>query len=84
VESGDMAIIRGLLMRSDMLAAVSMHQLEQEITSGELRRLDVQLKQTTRPIGLIYRTACLHSAAADATMKVIRQVIHELPVDLFH
>lgn len=71
-------------MRSDMLAAVSMHQLEQEITSGELHRLDVQLKQTTRPIGLIYRTACLHSAVADATMKVIRQVIHELPVDLFH
>lgn len=82
VESGDMAIIRGLLMRSDMLAAVSMHQLEQEIASGELCRLDVQLKQTTRPIGLIYRTACLHSAVAEAAMNAIRQVINELPRDV--
>jgi LysR family transcriptional regulator of gallate degradation len=82
VESGDMAIIRGLLMRSDMLAAVSMHQLEQEIASGELCRLDVQLQQTTRPIGLIYRNACLHSAVAEAAMNAIRQVINELPRDV--
>lgn len=78
VESGDLAIIRGLLLRSDMLAAVSAHQLEHELASGELCRLDVQLKQTTRAIGLIYRNGALHSPAAQAMMTCIRQVTAQL------
>ena len=77
VESGDMAIIRGLLLRSDMLAAVSAHQLEQEIASGELCILPLELKQTTRAIGLTYRNGCLHSPVAQALMDVIRRVISE-------
>lgn len=78
VESGDLAIIRGLLLRSDMLAAVSAHQLEHELASGELCRLDVQLKQTARAIGLIYRNGALHSPAAQAMMACIRQVTRAL------
>ena len=77
VESGDLAIIRGLLLRSDMLAAVSAHQLEQEIASGELCVLPLQLRQTSRAIGLTYRTACLHAPAAQALMDSIRLVIRE-------
>jgi len=77
VESGDMAIIRGLLLRSDMLAAVSAHQLEQEIASGELCILPLQLNQTTRAIGLTYRNGCLHSPVAQALMDMIRRVIRE-------
>ncbi|WP_160107344.1 LysR family transcriptional regulator [Pseudomonas izuensis] len=77
VESADMAIIRGLLLRSDMLAAVSAHQLEQEIASGELCILPLELKQTTRAIGLTYRNGCLHSPVAQALMDVIRRVISE-------
>lgn len=77
VESGDMAIIRGLLLRSDMLAAVSAHQLEQEIASGELCILPLELKQTTRAIGLTYRNGCLHSPVAQALMEMIRRVIGE-------
>ncbi|MNT14886.1 HTH-type transcriptional regulator GbpR [compost metagenome] len=77
VESGDMAIIRGLLLRSDMLAAVSAHQLEQEIASGELCILPLELNQTTRAIGLTYRNGCLHSPVAQALMEMIRRVIRE-------
>ncbi len=77
VESGDMAIIRGLLLRSDMLAAVSAHQLEQEIASGELCILPLELNQTTRAIGLTYRNGCLHSPVALALMNMIRRVILE-------
>jgi LysR family transcriptional regulator of gallate degradation len=77
VESGDLAIIRGLLLRSNMLAAVSAHQLEQEIASGELCILPLELKQTTRAIGLTYRNGCLHSPVAQALMDMIRQVIRE-------
>ena len=79
VESGDMAIIRGLLLRSDMLAAVSAHQLEPEIASGELCILPLELRHTSRAIGLTSRTASLHSPVAKALMDVIRQVIQEQP-----
>ncbi|POF43296.1 LysR family transcriptional regulator [Pseudomonas laurylsulfativorans] len=77
VESADMAIIRGLLLRSDMLAAVSAHQLDQEIASGELCILPLELKQTTRAIGLTYRNGCLHSPVAQVLMDMIRRVIRE-------
>ncbi|MOA50900.1 LysR substrate binding domain protein [compost metagenome] len=77
MESGDLAIIRGLLLRSDMLAAVSAHQLELEIASRELGILPLQLKQTTRAIGLTYRSACLHAPVAQALMESIRLVIRE-------
>ncbi|MGH8415838.1 MAG: LysR family transcriptional regulator [Pseudomonas sp.] len=78
VETGDMAIIRGLLMRSDMLAIVSEHQLEYEMASGELQRLSLQLQDTHRPIGLIYRTTGLHSPAAQALIEKIREVAREV------
>lgn len=77
VESADMAIIRGLLLRSDLIAAVSAHQLEQEIASGELCTLPVQLTHTTRAIGLTYRSGCLHSPVAQALMKMLRAVTLE-------
>ena len=81
VETGDMAIIRGLLMRSDMLAIVSEHQLEYEIASGELRRLDLQLQDTQRSLGLIYRTNGLHSPAAQALIRKIREVCAEIATE---
>ncbi|MEG5263060.1 LysR family transcriptional regulator [Pseudomonas sp. JDS28PS106] len=81
VETGDMAIIRGLLMRSDMLAIVSEHQLEYEIASGELRRLDLQLEDTQRSLGLIYRTNGLHSPAAQALIQKIREVCAEIATE---
>lgn len=81
VETGDMAIIRGLLMRSDMLAIVSEHQLEYEIASGELRRMDLQLEDTQRSLGLIYRTNGLHSPAAQALIQKIREVCAEIATE---
>jgi LysR family transcriptional regulator of gallate degradation len=74
VETGDMAIIRGLLLRSDLLAVVSAHQLEVEIASGELRPLALQWGDTSRPIGLIYRRNGLHSPVARALLDEIRAV----------
>lgn len=78
VETGDMAIIRGLLMRSDMLAIVSEHQLEYELVSGELQRLNLRLEQTHRAIGLIYRAHGLHSPAAQALIEKIREVAQDV------
>jgi len=78
VETGDLALIRGLLLQSDMLAAVSAHQLEHEIASGELVRLPLALHHTTRPIGLIYRAGGLHAPAAATLMEQIREVIRDM------
>lgn len=78
VESGDLAILRGVLMNSDMLAAVSSHQLQYEIDSKDLVPVPLVLHHTSRPIGLTYRVAALQSPAAHALMAMIRQVVSEI------
>ncbi|WDY56259.1 LysR family transcriptional regulator [Pseudomonas sp. PSKL.D1] len=77
VESADLAIIRGLLLHSDMVAAVSAHQLAHEIATGELCPVPLVLPGTRRAIGLTYRSGCLHAPAAAALMACIRQVVAE-------
>jgi len=72
VETGDLAVIRGLLLRSDMLAAVSERQLERELAAGELRRIPLSMNRTSREIGLTYRANCVHSPAALALMEQLR------------
>lgn len=74
VESGDLAIIRGLLLHSDMLAAVSAHQLQHEIELGELCPLVLPMPHTQRSIGMTCRVGSLHSPAAAALMGFIREV----------
>lgn len=77
VESGDLAIIRGLLTGSEMVAAVSAHQLQYEIDSGELVDLGPALENTSRPLGLIYRKGLIPSPAVKALMNCIRTVISQ-------
>ena len=77
VETGDLAVIRGLLLNSDMVAAVSAHQLGHEIVTGELQRLPLALHGTERAIGLMQRVGCLQSPVAAALMACIREVIVE-------
>jgi LysR family transcriptional regulator, regulator for genes of the gallate degradation pathway len=84
VESGDLAILRGVLLRSDMLAAVSAHQLQHEMASGDLVQLPVPLSHTTRPIGLTYRAAALQSPASLALMDEVRKVVGEAEDGLLH
>lgn len=71
VESGDLAIVRGLLLHSDMVAAVSSHQLEYELRAGILTSLTFDLPDTRREIGLTFRRGALHSPAAKALLSCI-------------
>lgn len=75
VESADMAIISGLLLRSDMMAVVSAHQLERDLHSGELCIMPWPLNNTERDIGFIYRGGCMHTVAAQALMQEIRTIV---------
>ncbi|ARU94291.1 LysR substrate-binding domain-containing protein [Tatumella citrea] len=73
VESGDLAIVRGLLLGSDMLAAVSARQLEHELSHGELVTIPLSMENTRRAIGITSRAGSLLSPAAKAMIDAIRQ-----------
>jgi len=75
VETGDLAVLRGLLMESDMLTAISAHQLRYEIRDGSLVVLDFPLDRTRRQIGLTQRLGALAAPGARALMDEIRRVV---------
>lgn len=75
VETADLAVIRGLLMGTDMIAALSAQQLHYEIESGQLVVLDVPLHNTRREIGLTLRAQSAPSPAARALIDAIRLAV---------
>ena len=75
VETGDLAILRGLLLQSDMLTAISAHQLHYEIESGSLVVLNFPLEKTLRQIGITQRQSALASPAAKSLIMEIRDVV---------
>jgi LysR family transcriptional regulator of gallate degradation len=79
VETGDLAVLRGLLMESDMLTAISAHQLRYEIRDGSLVVLDFPLDRTQRQIGLTQRLGAFPAPGARALMEEIRRVVAQSP-----
>ena len=79
VETGDLAMLRSLLVESDMLTAISAHQLRYEIRDGSLVVLDFSLDQTRRQIGLAQRLGALPAPGAQALMDEIRSVVAQSP-----
>jgi LysR family transcriptional regulator of gallate degradation len=75
VETGDLAVLRGVLLESDMLTAISAHQLRYEIRDGSLVALDLRLDGTRRKIGLAQRAGGLPSPGARALMEEIKAVV---------
>jgi LysR family transcriptional regulator of gallate degradation len=73
VESGDLAIIRGLLTGTDMVAALLSHQMAYEIKEGTVRRLPIVFPETVSKMGLFYR-AERPSPAAQILMDAIRGI----------
>lgn len=69
IETGDLAIIRGILLETDMLAIVSSNQLTYEINRGEIIRLDISLPVTDRLIGITTRKNSVLSPAAQLLIK---------------
>jgi len=74
VETADLAMIRGLLLRTDMVAVLSAQQLHYERATGQLVILDVALPDTEREIGLTTRAAGEPSPAARKLIDAIREV----------
>ncbi|WP_338770274.1 LysR family transcriptional regulator [Massilia sp. METH4] len=68
VETGDLALLRGLLVESDMLTALSAHQLHHEIATGQLAVLPYDMAGLERRIGLITRRGAHLSPGANALL----------------
>jgi LysR family transcriptional regulator of gallate degradation len=78
VETADLAVIRGLLLHTDMVAILSTQQLHYECASGQLTVLDIPMQGTGRAIGLARRAGSTPSPAARALIGAIRAVTTEL------
>ena len=64
VETSDLAVLRGVLVNSDLLTAISPRQLSYELRAGLLRVLPFALEDTRRVIGVTQRTDSVASPGA--------------------
>jgi LysR family transcriptional regulator of gallate degradation len=71
VETSDLAVLRGVLLNTDLLTAVSPRQLSYELGAGVLTLLPVPLRDTRRVIGITRRADSLASPGATILMEEI-------------
>jgi LysR family transcriptional regulator, regulator for genes of the gallate degradation pathway len=71
VETSDLAVLRGVLVNSDLLTAISPRQLSYELAAGLLTVLPVPLSDTRRVIGITRRADSLASPGARILMDEI-------------
>jgi LysR family transcriptional regulator of gallate degradation len=72
VETGDLALLRGLLLRGNMITALSAHQLHYEIEAGWLCELAHAMPGMSRGIGITTRAGARLSPGADALIGALR------------
>jgi LysR family transcriptional regulator of gallate degradation len=78
VETDDPAILRDLLLHSDMATAVSLQWFYYERMAGELHVLDFDLQKTSRMIGITRRQKSYLLPGAIALIDAIRAVVTDL------
>ncbi|QJE02795.1 LysR family transcriptional regulator [Massilia forsythiae] len=71
VETGDLALLRGLLLESDMLTVLSAHQLHHEVRTGQLIVLPFAMPGLARAIGVTTRRGAHLSPGARALLAEI-------------
>jgi LysR family transcriptional regulator of gallate degradation len=72
VETGDLALVRGLLLQGPMLTVLSTHQMRYEVNAGQLCMLRLPMQGLQRNIGVITRSGAHLSAAALALLEEVR------------
>jgi len=78
VETSDLAVLRGVLINTDLLTAISPRQLSYELAAGSLRTLPIALPDTKRVIGITRRSDSLPSPGARALMDEIARRIPDV------
>lgn len=74
VETGDLALLRGLLLGGDTITALSAHQLHYEIAAGWLRELDLPMPGLARSIGITTRAGAHLPPGAVALIDALREL----------
>ena len=74
VETGDLALLRGVLAASDMLTVLSAHQLRVEISTGQLVELPFDMPGLARRIGVTTRNHSHFSPGAQALLDELEEV----------
>jgi LysR family transcriptional regulator of gallate degradation len=74
VETGDLALLRGLLLASDMLTVLSAHQLHHEVRTGQLLVLPFEMPGMERNIGVTTRRGAHLSPGARALLAEIERI----------
>ncbi|GLC90715.1 transcriptional regulator [Cupriavidus sp. TA19] len=72
VETGDLALLRGLLLRGEMITALSAHQLQYEFDQSSLTELNLPMPGMRRVIGMTTRAGARLSPGADALLAELR------------
>ncbi|MFT4191599.1 MAG: LysR substrate-binding domain-containing protein [Comamonas sp.] len=72
VETGDLALVRGLLYEAGMLTVLSTHQLQHEIDAGAVCVLPVDLQGLHRTIGVTVRKDACLTPGAQALLDAIK------------
>jgi LysR family transcriptional regulator of gallate degradation len=81
VETSDLAVLRGVLMNSDLLTAISPRQLSYELSAGLLKLLPIRLTETRRVIGITRRTDSIESPGAKILMEEIARLCPSVLTD---
>jgi LysR family transcriptional regulator of gallate degradation len=79
VETGDLALLRGLLLASDMLTVLSAHQLHHEVRTGQLTVLPFDMPGMERNIGVTTRRGAHLSPGARALLGEIERLSAAFP-----
>ena len=74
VETGDLALLRGLLTSSDMLTVLSAHQLHHEVTTGQLTVLPFDMPGLERSIGVMTRKGAHLAPGARALIEAMEAI----------
>jgi LysR family transcriptional regulator of gallate degradation len=74
VETGDLALLRGLLMSSDMLTVLSAHQLHYEVATTQLAVLPFDMPGLERSIGVMTRKGTQLAPGARALLDEMESV----------
>lgn len=79
LEIGTLGVIRGLLLRGDLLTMLSRHQIYFEEEVGKLVVLDIDLPETVRAIGASTRRGWQPTRPQDEFLTLLRAVCHADP-----
>jgi LysR family transcriptional regulator of gallate degradation len=77
-----MALLRGLLVESDMVSVLSRHQIHYDEKNGILAALPFELSETRRPIGITRRDHSSMPPAAELLVNELMAVSKEVEPSL--